>query len=97
MHFTAPAHPVRRLLIPTPLDAARTEHVTNRRTQRAEIWRAYSADGTWIYQHEEDTGSSWSVLHIPTGRAWHGETSLIAARRGTASGWILHRLNESAA
>lgn len=54
-------------------------------TGRDEIWYAESADGLWLYERVEETGTPWVVTFTPTGQEeWLG--SLPAARRWTASG-----------
>lgn len=59
------------------------------RTGRMEIWGARSEDGTYAYQRIEDTGTDWTVEHVPTATDCGLWSSLPNARRATASGEAL--------
>lgn len=52
---------------------------------RKECWGATSTCGTWKYDREDEPGTPWTITHISTGRTLTA-TSLLAARRWTASG-----------
>lgn len=53
---------------PAPvLDDRLTQHRTNLRTGRRELWQFGTLDGTWIVERVEDTGTPWEVTHRPTG------------------------------
>lgn len=77
----------------TELDPSATVSSYSLRSRRIEVWQAASTDGVWLYHREEDTGTTWTVLHLPTGRVLPGEVSLPMARRGTADGWTLAELD----
>lgn len=81
----------------TDLDPATVRYWTVAGTDRREIWLARSADGIWEYERHNDTGTSWTVTHLPTKRVWPGEASLLTARAGTYWGWILIRLDARSA
>ncbi len=51
----------------TKLDPTKTLRYRNLRSGRPEIWEATSADGQWCYAREEEPGTPWHVLHIPSG------------------------------
>jgi hypothetical protein len=80
----------------TPLDPARTRHAQwfrrDGRTVR-QLAEAASADGVWLYHREDDGGTTWTVVHVPSGRACPLEPSLRQARIGTATGWTLRELD----
>lgn len=70
-----------------------THRAPNLRSGRTEIWEAVSTDGVWGYRREEDSSTSWTVIHIPTDR-WCSYTSLPKARAATASGAALSYLQD---
>lgn len=74
----------RRLL--APLDAACTRKGPSFRTGRLEVWSAVTADGLWLFERTEDTGTPWRITHLPT-RGWLLAESLPRAREQVASGW----------
>lgn len=61
-------------------------------TGRTEIWSAVSADGAWIYNRIEETGTPWAVEHLPTSTDCGLFPSLPKARRATADGSALPRI-----
>lgn len=77
----------------TDIDPDSIRTWTNARTGRPEIRTCTSTDGQWCYTRVEDRGTTWDVLHVPTGRVLSYEPSLPLARSGTASGWILAELD----
>jgi hypothetical protein len=52
----------------TPLDTSKTRKAINRRTRRAETIAAFSADGHWSYEREDDAGTRWYVRDLRTGQ-----------------------------
>jgi hypothetical protein len=85
---------------PTPLDPTGNCYAPrlfgNGRTPRRELWGARSADGVWLYHREDSPGTPWTVVHVPTSRAVHFESSLDQARMGTADGRILAEMDRQA-
>ena len=79
----------RRVLTPADV-TARFPSFSGR---RLENWSAESRDGVWKYERIEDTGTLWTVLHVPTGTegAYYG--TLTAARAATANGSALADIN----
>lgn len=69
----------------TLLDSGKTVRFINRRTRKPEIWEATSADGRWTYIRTEEHGTPWFVQDNTTGRTVTPATSLIRARRFTAT------------
>lgn len=64
------------------------------RTGHAEIRACRSLDGVWLYARHEDTGTTWTVTHLPTGRTLDlAATSLPQARRDTFDGTTLRLLD----
>jgi hypothetical protein len=59
------------------------------RSGRIEAWAAVSDDGVWKYERIEDTGTLWSVIHVPTGIEADCCGTLTAAREMTANGTAL--------
>lgn len=55
------------------------------------------SDGQWEYERQDDTGSTWTVTHVPTGRHTDFWPSLTYCREMTASGAALDILNSSSA
>lgn len=81
----------------TPLDPDQHVHVVavlraGARFRR-ELWGATSADGTWRYRRQENTGTDWTITHVPTGRTHEHYSSLRQARLCTASGYTLRCLD----
>jgi hypothetical protein len=77
----------------TLIDTSRTERRGNRRGTR-EIFEAWSADGVWHYHRGEETGTSWHLTHLPTGRQLdYVASTLTSARKATASGWAIAELD----
>jgi hypothetical protein len=75
----------RRIL--TPVDI--TARFPSFRSGRLENWSAKSRDGVWKYERIEDTGTPWSVVHVPSGIEGHWHGTLTAAREATANGSAL--------
>jgi hypothetical protein len=59
------------------------------RSGRVEAWAAASRDGVWKYERIEDTGTLWTVIHVPTGIEGDYYGTLTAAREATADGSAL--------
>lgn len=68
----------------TRLDATSAQRLQNVRSGRMEIWLVASADGQWEYERTDDSGTTWTVTHVPTKAISIGWPSLAAARRYTA-------------
>ncbi len=81
----------------TDLDPATLRYLPHFRSGRMEIVSVRSADGVWLYERQEDVGTSWIVTHIPTGRSLDFEPSLRLARIGTLTGWTLRQLDRQSA
>lgn len=90
--FTATAPRARH----TDIDPDTIRTWRNLRTGYAEVRLCASTDGAWVYERLDDRGTTWRVLHVPTGRVTTCEVSLIAARSGTWSGWTLREMDRAA-
>jgi len=71
----------------TPVEI--TEQHPSFRTGRTEAWAAVSKDGEYAFTRVEDTGTPWTVEHLPTGTDCGLFSSLPKARRATADGSAL--------
>jgi hypothetical protein len=63
---------------------------------RRELWGATSADGLWSYDRQDDEGTTWSILFLPSvvdgkpGQGRHGYGTLADARADTERMMLLN-------
>ena len=65
-----------------PIDKTTEVRYGNFNRPGAELWKVASADGVWVFERIEITGTPWDVYHVESGRCVGMFGTISAARRG---------------